>query len=198
MPTGISTYSSPTHTPTHAPYFLINDGSGSFIMDMDRTEGLAHKELYTAELVDVDGDDFLDLLAAGAEFDPGESNLPTQILWGDSTGVFSTAKATILPRVPGRGIIVDIDVSDTDEDGDKDIVINRTGDPTTNNYRGYYVQLVEQVGVRRFEDKTAQLLFENEDADADWILWIRMCDCNGDGHVDIVVGQCGEKFDLGE
>ena len=75
-------------------------------------------------------------------------NLPTQILWGDNTGVFSTAKATILPRVPGRGIVVDIDVSDTDKDGDKDIVINRTGDPSVNAwYRGYYVQLIEQVGV---------------------------------------------------
>ena len=178
----------------HAPYFLINDGSGSFTMDMDRTEGLAHKGLYTAEVVDVDGDDFLDLLVAGAEFDSGANNLPTQILWGDNTGVFSTAKATILPRVPGQGIIVDIDVSDTDEDGDKDIVINRTGDPSTNNYRGYYLQLVEQVGARRFEDKTAQLLFENEDADADWILWIRMCDCNGDGHVDIVVDHAARNL----
>ena len=178
----------------HAPYFLINDGSGSFTIDTDRTEGLAHKELYTAELVDVDGDDFLDLLVAGAEFDSGANNLPTQILWGDNTGVFSTAKATILPRVPGQGIIVDIDVSDTDEDGDKDIVINRTGDPSTNNYRGYYLQLVEQVGARRFEDKTAQLLFENEDADADWITWIRMCDCNGDGHVDIIVDDAARNL----
>ena len=177
---------------SRAPFFLINDGTGSFTMDTDRTEGLA-RGLYTAELVDVDGDDFLDLLAAGAEFDR-EGNLPTQILWGDSTGVFSTAKATILPRVPGRGIVVDIDVSDTDEDGDKDIVINRTGDPSTNNYRGYYVQLVEQVGVRLFEDKTAQLLFENEDTDAYWIKWIRLCDCNSDGHVDIVVDDAARNL----
>ena len=178
----------------NGPFFLINDGSGSFTMEMDRTEGFA-RGLYTAELVDVDGDNFLDLLAAGAEFRPaGAGNRPTQILWGDNTGVFSTAKATILPSVSGRGIIVDIDVSDTDEDGDKDIVINRTGDPTTNNYRGYYVQLVEQVGMRRFEDKTAQLLFENEDTDAYGIKWIRMCDCNGDGHVDIVADDAARNL----
>ena len=177
----------------YAPYFLINGGNGTFTMDMDRAKGFAHKGLYTAELVDVDGDGFLDLLAAGAEFDPGANNLPTQILWGDNTGVFSTAKATILPRVAGRGIIVDIDVSDTDEDGDKDIIINRTGDPSTNNYRGYYVQLVEQVGTRRFEDKTAQIS-NNEDADANWILWIRMCDCNGDGYVDIVVDNAARNL----
>ena len=174
--------------PDNTPFFFINDGTGSFTIDMDRVEGLDRKALYTAELVDVDGDHFLDLLAAGHEHDSGGGHFPTQILWGDNTGVFSTNRATILPSVAGRGTVVDIDVSDTDEDGDKDIVINRTGDSSANSwYKGYYVQLVEQVGARRFEDKTAQLIFKNEDADAKWFLWIRMCDCNGDGHVDIVV-----------
>ena len=176
-----------------APFFLINDGSGSFTQDRDRVEGLAHKALYTAELVDVDGDDFLDLLAAGHEY-PSGGNLPTQILWGNSTGVFSTNRATILPPVAGRGTVVDIDVSDTDKDGDKDIVINRTGDESTFSYRGYYVQLVEQVGTRRFEDKTAQLIFNYEDAEAEWFDWIRMCDCNGDGHVDIVVDDAARNL----
>ena len=158
----ILTYSSPTQILTADRFFLINDGSGSFTKDKDRTEGLAHKGLYTAELVDVDGDNFLDLLAAGHEYDPHGGNLPTQILWGDSTGVFSTTKATILPGVGGHGVVPDIDVSDTDGDGDKDIVINRTGSGDENHrfYQGYYLQLVEQVGKRRFEDKTAQLLFK--------------------------------------
>ena len=178
------------------PFFLINDGSGSFTQNKDRTEGLAHKGLYTAELVDVDGDDFLDLLAAGHEYDPHGGNLPTQILWGDSTGVFSTTKATILPGIFGQDVVVDIDVSDTDKDGDKDIVINRTGSGNGDYlfYQGYYLQFVEQVGKRRFEDKTAQLLFENEDINTDWITWIRMCDCNDDGHVDIVVDDAGRNL----
>ena len=185
-----------TNSPPGPPFFLINDGTGSFTQDTARIEGIVREQLYTAELVDVDGDDFLDLLVAGHEYDPSaRGNLPTQILWGDSTGVFSTTKATILPSVTGRGIVVDLDVSDTDEDGDKDIVINRTGDPSANAwYKGYYVQLVEQVGARRFEDKTAQLIANNEDADADWIVWIRMCDCNGDGHVDIVVDHAARNL----
>ena len=179
-----------------APFFLINDGSGSFTMDTDRTEGLAHKALFTAELVDVDGDDFLDLLVGGHEYNPEGGIFPTQILWGDSTGVFSTTKATSLPGVVGHGVVPDIDVSDTDGDGDKDIVINRTGSGDENHrfYQGYYLQLVEQVGVRRFEDKTAQLLFKNEDINADWITWIRMCDCNNDGHVDIVVDNAARNL----
>ena len=143
--------------------FFINDGSGSFTEDATLVEGLDHEPVFTAELVDVDGDDFLDLLVAGHEY----SAFPTQILWGDSTGVFSTTKATSLPSVPGRGVVIDIDVSDTDKDGDKDIVVNRTGDDSDIGfYNGYYVQLVEQAGERRFQDMTTQLVLENEDPDA--------------------------------
>ena len=186
-----------TNSPSGTPFFLMNDGSGSFTQDTDRIEGFDHEQLYTAELVDVDGDDFLDLLAAGHEYDDlGRPAFPTQILWGDSTGVFSTTKTTILPGIFGQDVVVDIDVSDTDKDGDKDIVINRTGSGNGDYlfYQGYYLQFVEQVGVRRFEDKTAQLLFKNEDANADWITWIRMCDCNGDGHVDIVVDDAARNL----
>ena len=185
-----------TNSPFGTPLFLVNDGSGSFTQDTDRIKGFDHEQLYTAELVDVDGDDFLDLLAAGHEYDPEGEGFPTQILWGDSTGVFSTTKATILPGIFGQGVVVDIDVSDTDKDGDKDIVINRTGSGNGDYlfYQGYYLQFVEQVGRRRFEDKTAQLLFKNEDINADWITWIRMCDCNGDGHVDIVVDDAGRNL----
>ena len=185
-----------TSTPAGVPYFLINDGTGSFTKDAARIEGIDHEQAYTAELVDVDGDDFLDLLVGGHEYNPEGEGFPTQILWGDSTGVFSTTNATILPGVVGHGVVPDIDVSDTDGDGDKDIVINRTGSGDENHrfYEGYYLQLVEQVGKRRFEDKTTQLLFKNEDINADGITWIRMCDCNGDGHVDIVVDDASRNL----
>ena len=125
-----------------APFFLINDGNGSFTLDTDRVEGLGRKAQYTAELV-----------------------------------------------------VVDIDVSDTDGDGDKDIVIDRTSDDRTDEwYSGYFIQLVEQVGPRRFEDRTAQLLHQNEDEDANWIVWIRMCDCDADGDVDIVVDDAARNL----
>ena len=176
------------------PFFLLNDGSGSFALDVNRIEGLADRALFTTELVDVDGDGILDLLAAGHEYDPSVDNMPTQILWGDSTGVYSTDRATILPAVSGSGIVVDVDVSDTDGDGDNDIVINRTGDERTTVYQGYYLQLVEQVSPRRFEDRTEFLLSENEDFSADWFDWIRMCDCDADGDVDIVVDDAARNL----
>ena len=59
-----------TNSSPGPPFFLINDGNGSFTQDTARIEGFAREQFYTAELVDVDGDDFLDLLAAGHEYDP--------------------------------------------------------------------------------------------------------------------------------
>ena len=179
---------------TDGPFFLINDGAGSFALNTDRVEGLAQMALFTAELVDVDGDAYLDLLVGGHEHEIYGNDLPTQILWGDSTGTYSTGRATVLPAVIGHGVVVDIDVSDTDGDGDRDIVINRTGDERSSSYQGYYVQLVEQVAARRFEDRTAQLFSGNEDPDADWIVWIRICDCDVDGDVDIVVDNAARNL----
>ena len=183
-----------TNSPFDAPFFLINDGSGSFTVDSDRIQGIRHDQLYTAELVDVDGDGYLDLLAAGHEHTSPGDGFPTQILWGGSTGKYNTDRATALPEVFGRGIVVDIDVSDTDGDGDRDIVINRTGDERTSSYGGYNLQLVVQVGKREFEDRTAELLDRNADNEADWIVWIRMCDCDADGDVDIVVDDAARKL----
>ena len=176
------------------PFFLINDGAGAFALDTDRVQGLDRKALFTAELVDVDGDGYLDLLAAGHEYEVYGNGLPTQILWGNSTGTYSTERATVLPSVIGHGVVVDIDVSDVDGDGDKDIVINRTGDERTSSYGGFYLQLVEQIGKREFEDQTTELLYRNADDDADWIVWIRMCDCDADGDVDIVVDDAARNL----
>lgn len=178
-----------------APFFLINDGNGSFALDTERVEGLERKALYTAELVDVDGDGFLDLLAAGHEYDGGGGHFPTRILWGNRSGTYSTSRETVLPGVAGRGIVVDIDVYDTDGDGDKDIVINRTSDDSTEEwYKGYYIQLVEQVGPRSFEDRTERLIVQHADGEADWIVWVRMCDCDADGDVDIVVDDAARNL----
>lgn len=64
----------------------------------------------------------------------------------------------------------------------------------TSSYQGYYLQLVEQVVKRRFEDGTAELLDRNADDKADWFDWVRMCDCDADGDVDIVVDDAARNL----
>ena len=172
------------------PFFLLNDGAGSFTMDRARIEGIGpHEGIFTAELVDVDRDGYVDLLAAGHEHE----DFSTRILWGDQSGVFRTLRQTILPAIPGHGIVVDIDVADTDGDGDRDVVLNRTGNPP-NTYRGYFVQLLEQTVARSFADRTEQLFLDNRDAEADWILWLRIFDIDEDGDLDIFADEASRQL----
>ena len=123
-------------------------------------------------------------MAAGHEYE----DFSTRILWGNSSGVFSTSNETILSAIQGLGIVVDIDVADTDADGDKDIVLNRTGSPPQ-WYRGYFVQLLEQTAARSFADRTEQLFPDNRDAEADGILWLRIFDIDEDGDPDIFADE---------
>ena len=159
--------------------------------DTTRIEGLENQGIYTAELVDVDLDGYVDLLVAGHEF----QGFSTQILWGDNSGVFSTMKASVLSPLRGHGIVLDIDVADTDGDGDKDVVLNRTGDETGHgSYIGYYVQILEQTAKRSFADETAQLMPGNQDTEVDVIRWLRIHDIDDDGDLDIFADEASRQL----
>ena len=167
------------------PFFLLNDGSGTFRKDTERIRDINYEAgIYTAELVDVDQDGYVDLLVAGHEY----SGFRAQVLWGGETGIYSSAHAALLPVVPGNGVVVDIDVADTDGDGDRDIILNRTGDFSgAGFYDGYYVQLLNQTGARSFTDVTASHFADNQDLRAEWFDWIRVYDMDDDGDLDVVV-----------
>ena len=167
------------------PFFLLNNGSGTFRKDTERIQDINYEAgIYTAELVDVDQDGYVDLLVAGHEY----TGFRTQVLWGSESGIYSSARGTLLPLVAGNGVVVDIDVADTDGDGDRDIVVNRTGDFSgAGFYDGYYVQLLSQAGSRSFTDVTASHFANNQDLRAEWFDWIRVYDMDDDGDLDVVV-----------
>ena len=164
------------------PSFLLNDGNGSFHVRRP-VEGL-DQFLTAAELVDVDRDGYADILAGGHESETAS----TQLIWGDSTGVYGTSRRSILPAAAGYGVILDIDVADVDGDGSRDIVISRTGDGTgVGFYVGYYLRLVVNIGGKEFRDATAERISDNRDDRAGPASWIRLYDPDGDSDVDIVV-----------
>ena len=180
---------------TNDPFFLINDGNGNFQRDVRAVPaGINNQAIYTAELVDVDNDSYPDLLVSGHEFGPG--GVPPAIYWGNNSGRYSNSRRTILPKVDGQGVAIDIDVGDLDGDGNKDIVINRTAENPF--YSGFYIQIISGQGNRRFGDTTSQSIDIGAKQTGDWIGWLRLLDINGDGTLDIITdddhGNVGVKW----
>lgn len=166
----------------NVPFFLINDGSGNFTRNTDRlTSEINGKSLFTAELIDIDSDGYIDLIVAGHEFE----GMDSIIYWGSSSGTYQSTNKTILPAVAGQETIVDIDAEDINNDGRKNIVLTRTGGGNNNFYVGYYIQLIQNDGDHQFTDATSNIT-SNSDENGGWIDWIRIQDYNNDGHLDII------------
>ena len=178
---------------TNDPYFLINDGTGNFRRSVLAVPPeINNQAIYTAELVDVDNDRYPDLLVGGHEF--GYGAVPTTIYWGNNSGKYSSSRRTELPKVNGQGTAIDIDVGDLDGDGNKDIVVNRTGENPF--YSGFYVQIVSGLGDRKFADTTGQSIDSGARGTGDWIRWLRLADISGDGHLDIVTDDGHGNLEL--
>jgi hypothetical protein len=172
-----------------SPFFLINDGTGNFSRNTDRlTSEVNGKPLFTAELIDIDKDGYIDLIVAGHEFE----GMDTVIYWGSSSNTYLSTSKTVLPPVAGQGTIVDIDSEDINNDGNKDIILTRTGGGNINSYIGYYLQLILNNGNHQFTDTTSNIS-SNSDENGGWIDWVRIQDFNNDGYLDIIEDNASER-----
>ncbi|MEO9849509.1 MAG: VCBS repeat-containing protein [Reichenbachiella sp.] len=160
------------------PFFYVNDGNANFEMVTDRFDRSIQK-IFSAELIDVDEDGFVDLLAGAHEHDGDE----TSIYWGSSTGSYTNNLRTVVPATSNYGTVLDFDAEDFDKDGDRDLLINRTGGGNNNFYVGSRIQLLMNDGNRTFSDKTSQIDNPGSDTD-DWFPWLRAQDADSDGDID--------------
>ncbi len=173
------------------PFFYINDGNGNLTKKTDRFDGSISK-VFSAELIDVDEDGFVDLLVGGFERDGDK----TSIYWGSSSGSFSASNRMVIPAVQYFGSAMDFDAEDIDNDGDRDLIVNRTRDGDDGPGKGFNMGRTLQVlinnGSRNFTDETATRI-DNPGGDADnWFPWLRVQDANGDGYLDLASDDKGD------
>ena len=164
---------------TEESLFLINDGSGNFSHTTEFIDEEFHHntKYYTSEFIDIDKDGFIDLLLAGHEHEGAN----TIILWGNSSGKYYGDLSSTIPQVSGYNIVVDIDAIDLDNDGDKDLILNRVD--SNNFYQNYYLQVVLNEGNNTFSDITNTSISNN--SGTDWFIWVHIQDLNNDGNSDI-------------
>ncbi len=174
----------------HDPFFYINDGLANFTKVEDRYDQSVSK-VFIAELIDVDKDGYPDLLVGAHEQD-GDN---TSIYWGSSKGSYSKSLRTVIPEVDAYGTILDFDAEDLDGDGDKDLVVNRTGGGNSNFYVGRRMQLLIHDGNRNFTDNTSQI--DNPGLDTEsWFPWVRLQDIDNDNDIDIFCDNSSIDFVL--
>jgi len=169
-------------------FFLINDGTGTFIRSYDYVPTQAMTGNYfTSELVDVDSDGYLDLIVAGHEFEGAN----TQVFWGSATAGYRNAPVTVLDYVAGHEIVVDIEVEDLNSDGLNDIILNRVGSPPDNYFYGPTPSFQILFGS---EDRTFLDVTSSSMASVDltllgreWVSWLIADDLDNDGDLDLYI-----------
>lgn len=180
--------------PQKAPYLLLNDGAGN--MTITRTGvpaslvgGTTAVGMLAAELTDVDGDGFLDLVAAYRSQSAAATSFISTIFWGDGTGSFADASSTVIPNPASFVATYDIKAQDIDGDGRRDLVLLRV----TSALSGYYIQILRQTATRSFADESLTRIIGNaatwEGNGAPWFPWLHMADIEGDGSLDILIGD---------
>lgn len=164
------------------PYFLINDGTGTFVADHsrvpDRITDMGYNMFSGVSLVDVNADGSPDLLLGQGNDDRRWS----YVLLNDGRGYFDPLK-TPFPFSPlsPRDVTIGFDAADLDGDGNVDFLKHHA----TNTWAGGRdIQLLFGNGDGTFRDETDARL-EQDRANA-WMRWAMFVDLNRDGALDIV------------
>jgi hypothetical protein len=180
-----------------SPYFLINDGLGN--MTLSRTGipaslSAAGTGMLAVELVDVDKDGYLDLIASYRTASGGAQVFLTTIYWGDGSGSFSDGSSTTLPNPSTFVATYDIKAEDIDGNGSRDLVLLRVRSDLT----GYYIQTLRRTAARTFVDESLTRIIKNETTweglTGSWFPWIHMTDLNSDASLDIAIGDSSAQI----
>ena len=141
------------------PYQLwFGNGDGSFSKGKRfKLKGVIRQTYFATEVFDFDGDGRFDLFVSGEE---GNEDSNKIYLNKSKTG-FSPGKMIDLPSVKGTG---GLDAIGIIENGQASVYLLRTGDRTTEYYRGVFIQKYD------LETATSSIVYANKNRS--WFPWI--------------------------
>ncbi len=201
----ILSLNAPDNPPEEISYFLINDGSANFTQNRERLPdslGSADPSIlrtsFSAELADLDGDGFPELIVGRRESNPAA----TRIFWNDGAGFFSDTAVSFLEDADIFGgleniSIIEIKGTDVNGDGLIDLLLHATNQFT---YAGISMQLFINQGNREFKDQTVRRftsLARDPDVNRRVSPFTQFLDINGDGITDILPWQSLDTSDDG-
>lgn len=193
---------------SHNSYILENDGTGKFsvndrpdyidfsLLDI-RSRGRDYGLNNTAKIADFDLDGNLDIawLASGdspkiAATKPGARY--THITFGNSAHQYLSENTVELPlkRWGHKTFVTDLKHVDFDGDGDLDLLATSNTRHNFNPWRGAYIDLIENMGERKYKNMTHKHLFSQGYPDLEdkmWNHWIYPVDFDLDGSIDFAV-----------
>ncbi len=150
---------------------------------------------YHAELMDLNNDGKLDLVAGNSENYINGNGIRnyTRIFWNNGDGKFRYENATELPLpnvINTFGMVDDIDFLDFNNDGKMDIILNRSA--AIPGINGYYIQFLQNNGDKTFKEVSEERISNYKFSTTNqfiWFVWIRLLDLNKDNKLDIIVRE---------
>jgi len=165
----------------------LNNVAGNFIEVRNVIPESYKDSHYVGCLIDdFNNDGYNDVLFYGHEYailNDKTQLAKTRILFGNASGKFSETNSTTFKEdTDGFGVIIDAVSLDLNKDGQREIVLVRTGDPINFNfYKGYKIQIINLK-----EDLTNKFIDNPFSYSEGWICTIKFVDVNNDGKRDIV------------